>query len=60
MRKAKKGGDQMQTDLSHDRVTLRVKPEDMDRWKEAAEKEQRSLSNWITWMVKKAEQCKNN
>ena len=50
----------MQTDLTHDRVTLRVKPEDMDRWKEAAEKEQRSLSNWITWMVKKAEQCKNN
>lgn len=56
MRKAKKyKEDHMQVESLSDRVTLRIAPEDMQVWKEEAEKEHRALSNWIVWMVKRAQ-----
>lgn len=49
----------MQVDLLSDRVTLRVNPERMQEWKEAADREERSLSNWIVWMVEKCRKQQN-
>jgi len=36
-----------------DRLTLRVTPERMQEWKALADQEERSLSNWVVWMVEK-------
>lgn len=46
--------------LLSDRLTLRVAPERMQEWKQLADQEERSLSNWVVWMVEKCRKQQSN